>query len=500
MRKLLTVEQMKNADFYTIERLGVPSLTLMERAGKALSERVESTLPQFGKVVCVCGGGNNGGDGFVCARILKEKGISVSVVCLADKFSTDCAVVKRLYEQAGGKILKEFPPYADVVVDCLLGTGFVGELRPTIKAQIENINEYKRKGAYIVSADIPSGLNGNNGLKELCVSADETVAIGEEKLGLYLNDGIDVSGKITRVDIGIELPDENYFSLIEKEEIASLLPKRKRNTHKGSYGSCALLGGCIEYTGAPYLSALAALRSGAGYVSLCVPDGIAKEYFLKTPELLIKSVKGGDRVRFLEESFRSLLGFDSLAFGMGAGVSLDVYEGVKYLLHSYEGKLLLDADALNSIARYCEDIPALFKEKKCDVVITPHIKEFSRLTKKNVDEILSNGVSIAMEFATACKVTVLLKNAATIITDGKNVSLNIRGSAGQAKGGSGDALAGVLVSLLAQGLSVYDGAKAAAYLTGKAAELCEAELGEYSFTATDVIQSLPKAFLSLRLL
>ncbi|MBQ8406928.1 MAG: NAD(P)H-hydrate dehydratase, partial [Clostridia bacterium] len=228
-----------------------------------------------------------------------------------------------------------------------------------------------------------------------------------------------------------------------------------------------------------------------------VPKGIAPYYYLRAPELLIKETDGQDCIRFHEKTFREYLLSSAIAYGMGAGISQDVYEGVKFLLGNYQGKLVLDADALNSISAYCDNYSALFENKKCEVVITPHAKEFARLCKKDIKTVLENGVQLAEEFAREYSVTVLLKGAVTLITDGERTALSAQGSAGQAKGGSGDVLSGLIASIAAQGNSLFDSACSAAYLCGFAAKLCEKELGEYSFTPTDVIAKIPFSILSL---
>ena len=279
----------------------------------------------------------------------------------------------------------------------------------------------------------------------------------------------------------------------DKEYAKELLPARKRDSHKGSYGRAAIVAGSIEYTGAAYLSAAACLRSGAGYTTLFAPRDILYLYALKSPEILLKPSNEGSRYAFNEEIMQTLLGYESIAFGMGMGVSEEVFKGAAYLLKHYEGRLILDADGLNSIAAFggVSD----FKDKKCDVVLTPHVKEFSRLSGLSVEEILENGASLARQFAKDHGVALLLKNAFSVVTDGERVFLNATGNSGQAKGGSGDVLAGVLAGLCAQGATAFDGATLAAYLVGKAAELACPDFGEYSLTASELIAYLPRAFL-----
>lgn len=497
---------MREADSYTINILGTPSLTLMERAGEALANEAEKTCEK-GAVLCVCGGGNNGGDGFVCARILRTRGYDVDVLFFADKQSKDCAYNHVRWTEIGGKTYEKFPKkeYA-LIVDCLFGTGFHGALQREDLSVVQEIHERKKGGAKVLSADIPSGVDGGNGKAEAgAVCADVTLCIGEYKLGAFLRDGLDHSGEVKRADIGISLPQTDgeadgfpYVELADSAHVKKLLPARKRNSHKGSYGRAAIVAGSLEYTGAAYLSAAACLRSGAGYTTLFVPRGILPYYVLKSPEILLKPLNEGDRYAFNEGKASELLVYDSIAYGMGMGVSEQVAQGAEYLLKHYAGKLLLDADGLNSLARYRADclIP-LLREKKCEAVLTPHVKEFSRLSGLSMEEVINGGLRAAVGFAEETRSVILLKGASSIVTDGKKTVLVASGNSGLAKGGSGDVLSGVIAGLCASGASVFDGGVCGSFLIGKAAELGAAEKGEYSLTTTDVISYLGGAFLSL---
>ena len=275
-------------------------------------------------------------------------------------------------------------------------------------------------------------------------------------------------------------------TVLDQKAVAALLPKRKRNTNKGDYGKAAIVAGSEEYTGAAYLAAAACLRAGAGYTALFVPENIFPYYVLKIPEVLLKKLK----------DLEDLLLFDSIAYGMGMGISRQVADGAAWLIEHFSGKLILDADALNSLAKYCS-LADVFARKKGDVLLTPHVKEFSRLAKISVEEILENGFNAAKEFALRHGVTVLLKNAVSVIENGEKACINERGTAGQAKGGTGDVLSGVIAGLCASGLSTFDGACVGAYAVGYAAELAGEKISEYSLTATDLISYLGGAFLRI---
>ena len=496
---LLTNTQMRAADAYTITEKGVPSLLLMERAGVALAEAAMELAPE-GKMVCLCGGGNNGGDGFVCARVLKGNGRDVAVVCTAENFSGDCRVNMEKWTAAGGELLSDFPEGCALIVDCLYGTGFHGVLSGEDERLASKAILLKKQGCKILSADIPSGVNGDNGCAEgVAFFADKTLCLGELKTGVFLGDGIDHAGGISRVDIGIALPEqEKYAALVNKEFAVAALPKRKRNSHKGSYGKAAIVAGSLEYTGAAYLAAAACLRAGCGYTTVFVPGDILPQYYLRLPEVLLKSTNEGGRYAFNVEKMRQLLTYDSVAYGMGMGESEDVAKGALWLMANYEGRLVLDADALNSLARYAkEDLIPIFHAKKCDVILTPHAKEFSRLFGMNMEGVFTSGFSAVKEFSSVYGVNILLKNAASIVSDGDRVAINVTGCSGQAKAGSGDVLSGLIAGLCAMGVSTYKGGALGAYLMGKAAEFAESEMGEYSLTASDVIAYLGRAFLHI---
>lgn len=493
---ILTNEQMRAADAYTIEQLGVPSLLLMERAGLALAEAAEEMSPS-GKIVCLCGGGNNGGDGFVCARVLKGSGRDVEVVCVAEKFSTDCRVNMEKWIGSGMQMAQTIAEDCALIVDCLYGTGFHGALSEADEKLVSQAIRLRAQGTKILSADIPSGVDGNNGqVRGVAIFADKTLCIGEIKAGVFFNDGIDHAGQVERADIGIALPrKEPYARLIDQEYARFLLPKRPRNSHKGSYGKAAIVAGSEAYTGAAYLATAACLRAGAGYTTLFVPKGILPYYVLKLPEALLKSTNEGGRYVFNLETMQVLTSYDCIAYGMGMGVDEEVAKGAAWLLSHYEGKLILDADGLNSLARYGEGLLGLFRLKKCDVLLTPHVKEFSRLTGLTVEEIAESGLAQPKKFAQILNASILLKNAVSVLSDGEHAAVNVTGCSGQAKAGSGDVLSGVIAGLCAAGLSAYEAGALGGYLVGKAAELAVELIGDYSLTASDIISYLGRAFL-----
>ena len=488
MIRSLSSGEMRAADRYTIETLGMPSLELMERAGRAIAGEAEKIFAALGirEALVVCGGGNNGGDGFVAARLLAERGADVCVLCTAENFSPDCAAVKEKYK---GEILGRIPrrryPF---IIDCVFGTGLS---RPVEGRELALIRFINSSGAFVLAADIPSGLNGDNGMvMGECVRADATVAVGEYKNGLLLHDGGEYCGAVIRADIGIDASREEGAYLAEDRDVAALFPPRRRNTHKGSYGKVSIIAGSKAYSGAALLAAMSALRAGAGYTELCVPDGLFPVYAGKLPEAILTSFAGEDSFAYSEKDLEKVLRSQCVVLGMGTGVSMEIYKMTKFLLENYTGKLVLDADALDALSKY--GVAALHG-KKCEVLLTPHVKEFSRLSGLSVREILSGGVSSPRQFSAAYGVSVLLKSAVSVLCGGGKTYINARGSACQAKGGSGDVLSGVIGSIAAQGHDLTKAALAGSYLCGVAGELCEKKLGQYSVTASDVIARLPEA-------
>ena len=479
MKYAYSNQQMRRFDEAAIAA-GTPALMLMERAGKALAQAVSEACHRLGAgdALFVCGGGNNGGDGFVAARILHEAGEEVAVLCLAQKFSPDCAAVKAQYK---GELLGRIPRrrYA-LIVDCLFGTGLARPVEGESAALVDFING---SGAYVIACDLPSGLMEGGIAGETCVRADETVTMGQLKQALLLSDGADAAGKISVADIGIPAA-ENGAEVWENADVKAFFPRRRSNTHKGSYGTaCILAGGA--YSGAAFLAAGACLKSGAGYTKLCVSGELYPHAIGKLPAAVLREYKAIDG---------DILGADALAVGMGSGVSEQLYVYIAELLTNYTGTLVLDADALNTISAYGTEV---LSKHACRVVLTPHPKEFSRLAECSVKEVLADPVGMAKEFAARFGVTVLLKNNRSVITDGVRVAVNPTGSPSLAKGGSGDVLSGLLVGTCARGVQPFEAACVASYLLGRAGELAAREMGEYAPDPSDTIAFLAAAQTSL---
>lgn len=483
MIKVLSVDNMRKSDAFTIANY-IPSKELMFRAGKGVFESVNWKAP----VAIVCGSGNNAGDGYVIAKLLKDSDIDCEIILLSEKFSEDGLYYYSICKEEGIPSntwdptinLSEFA----MIVDCVFGTGFKGTVKGNARDLIEAINS---SGAYVVSVDINSGLNGDNGIAELCVHSDITVSIGGFKTGHFLNMAKDVMKEKVNCDIGIDPIDKTYC-LIEPEDIKDIFQKRPNYSNKGTFGYIALIGGSKKYTGAIRLAELAnaAMRSGAGVVKLAIPNAI---YPMIVPNVLESTLyplsDNGEETVFDEKEVSELISnVKTVAFGMGIGTSDGASKILEYLLDQFSGKLIVDADGLTLLSKFGKD---KFVHSKCSLVLTPHIKEFSRLAGREIDDILNDPVITAEEYAKQNHVVLLLKGPTTIITDGYMTYLVDAGCAGMATAGSGDVLSGILSAVLAYSPDVLLGTATAAYINGKAGELAQERMGSVSMVASDTV-------------
>lgn len=489
MQKVVSVAVMRQSDAETV-RGGIPGRELMLRAGRGILE----CRAWKGPVAIVAGSGNNGGDGYVLALLLKEKGIPCTVFLLSDRFSEDGRYYyeKCLEKGVNFEYFTENTAFSGFseVVDCILGTGFSGAVSGLVAHAVQAINQ---SGAYVISADINSGLGGDNGCSPLCVRSDLTASIGFYKSGHFLNQAQDVIGALCNLDIGIDLFGECYH-LVEAEDFKSILQPRLQNSHKGNYGYVAVMGGCKEYAGATKLANLSAsaLRAGCGVVTLIVPETVATSvspYLLESTLATLPDRDGhmlfdGARLDAL------LVGKKALAVGMGWGRSPENTKILAHILKNHSLSLVIDADGLNTLA---ETDRELLKETACSVLLTPHLKEFERISGYSMAEIQADPIGCAKAYAKEVGVTLLLKGACTVVTDGEEVLLVNRGCAGMATAGSGDVLSGILAGLLGYAPVTPLTAACGAYIAGLAGELAEKASNSISMTASDTVAKIPEA-------
>ena len=482
MIRVLSVENMRKSDARTIEN-GVPGRELMYRAGRGVFEAVRWKPP----VAVVCGSGNNAGDGYVVAKLLHDAGIPCEVIRLSEKCSEDGGYYLGQCLEAGVPVKtwegSLFPLRGcGTVVDCLFGTGFRGPVRGAAKEIIDSVNT---SGAYVVSVDINSGLNGDSGLAETCVRSDLTVSVGGFKPGHFLNMAKDVMKEKVNLDIGIEPADRTYL-LVEEADVSPLFRPRPDFSHKGTYGYTALIGGSKRYCGAIRLAALAnaAMRAGSGVVKLAVPDAVYHEVAPAVLEpTLFPLPDDGEEIAFDERKTAELISnIRTAAFGMGIGTGDGAARTLDYLLSNFTGRLVVDADGLNLLSRMDR---RKVRDAACSLILTPHIKEFSRLSGLEMSEILSAPVAAAEAYAKETGAVLLLKGPATVVTDGETTYLTDAGCAGMATAGSGDVLSGVLAAVAAFAPDMLLGTAAAAYINGKAGELAQRRFGSVAMTSGD---------------
>lgn len=487
MKQVLTPEESRQTDRALIEDYGIPGLTLMERAAEGVARAVRRQVRPPERTLVLCGTGNNGGDGLAVLRLLHEAGYPADGFLYGSP-ETLRGDAKTNYTRAlacGCHLLEEAPQFDAYrcVVDALFGTGLSRDLSPQL---CELIGALNRSGAYTVAVDIPSGVDGLTGRRcGAAVEADETVTFQYLKRGLLLFPGRSCAGRVSVHPIAEPHPAASAVCWLEEGDVAALLPARPLDSHKGNNGRALLCVGSARYTGAALLSARAALRGGAGLLTVAVPAAV-KPAFAQVPEAMCAPCGDGTDwdVQAQAAAARLLPGATAVGIGSGMGEMADAALLGAVLRSGLPA--VIDADALNLLARR-QDMFALLH---ANCVLTPHPAEMARLMQCETAAVLADPIGIAREMAARWRCTVLLKGATTCISDGERVLLNTSGNPGLAKGGSGDVLTGLLLALLAQRLLPIDAACAAAYLLGASADRAYALLGNRMLVAGDVIDAI----------
>ena len=518
---LLTAAEMRAVDEATIAA-GTPAEVLMERAGQGVAGAIERAWgsPLALRVLVLAGAGNNGGDGFVAARALAERGATVRVVVCAPRASVrgDALAMLERYEAGGAPAAFASDESAlaaciaerdqwDHVIDALLGTGATGEPRGLVAAACRQANALRARGARIVAVDLPTGVSSDDGRASAdAVHADRTVTFAAPKRGHYLWPGRALRGELEVVDIGALSPPRAGVSpatLATAHELSRLVPARDPRAHKGSVGSALVIGGAPGMTGAVVLAARAAARSGAGYVRVAVPmslqDTVAGQLLgpmvFGFGEDVQRSLASSALAALLEEAERA----DAVALGGGLGRRASASALARELTTRLPKPLVLDADALWALSP-AEDrlVPAL-RLATAPRVLTPHLGEMARLTGQDAAGLEARRIDAARGWAQRWGAVVVMKGAPTVVAapDGR-ASVNPTGTPALATAGTGDVLAGVLAALLAQGLAPFDAARLAVFVHGRAGELSGEEIGVPGAIAGDLVERLPRAFAALR--
>jgi len=554
MQRLVTAGQMQELDRRAIAELGIPGLTLMENAGRAVVESMESHLSEQGQSLpkrrvpspaspfplspsplevspaksglagtsplVVCGKGNNGGDGFVVTRLLLAKGAKPDCVLLgsSSELSGDALANYRRLKDAGFPVRQASsraevePLFRDrkVVVDAIFGTGLT---RAPAGLAAEVITLINQSGAYVVAIDLPSGLDSDTGVPyEPTTNADLTVTMALPKLGLWLYPGRACAGTVEVADIGmakgkgergnddvglgtfhLDLGPETY--LLDSDHVRSLIPARRPDGHKGTFGTALIIAGSRGFSGAACLAGMAAVRSGCGLVRLAIPAGIADVIASCITEATKTPLPQTEAETLSPAALELLLeiGADAGAIALGPGIGTDhrTRDLELAFLAEVERPVVIDADGVNNLAGHL----ALLARVKAPLLLTPHPGEFSRLTGLKPDEMNADRIGVSRRFATEHKVVLVLKGASTVIAapDGR-AFVNPTGNSGLASGGTGDVLTGLIVGLMAQGMSPPDAACAGVFLHGLAADIAVQSLTEYCLAAGDLPGYLCRAF------
>lgn len=516
--KLYTAAQMKEIDRIAIQERGIPSTLLMERAATALAREVmalplrcrgrqgavawitydgrepgeEEKAAFFARrqrsAIVFCGPGNNSGDGVACARLLMKEGWRVKCVLVGrrEKMTDDCKEMARRLEEAGGT-LEDFHPeswadYAgyDVAVDALFGVGLNSDLRPDAVEAVRIMNAAR----WTVSADIPSGIHADTGaVMGRAVKAHVTVTFSGAKVGHFVGPGAVHSGRVVVADIGIPADLMNGAECTVHAAERPVLPRRRRDSHKGDFGKLFILAGSRGYTGAAALCAQSAVRGGAGLVTVAVPEDIYPIIAAKCDEAMVWPLPR--EVFAVVEKAKTC---DVAVIGPGLGQSQRAEALVLALLTEFEGPVLVDADGLNILSRHIN----ILDKRRGVTVLTPHDGEFARLAGCGLPII--HRLETARQFAVDHRCILVLKghNTITAAPTGRCM-VNTTGNPGMARGGSGDALAGLMGALMAQKRLGGDTPAHAVWLHGRAGDLAAAEKGEYGMTVTDLVGQIPYA-------
>ncbi|HET9372674.1 MAG TPA: NAD(P)H-hydrate dehydratase [Vicinamibacterales bacterium] len=512
--RVLTSEQMREADRRAIEDLGIPAAVLMENAGRQVVAAMEGAFEiDEAAVAVLCGRGNNGGDGFVVARTLFQRGVEVSVFLVGEAAAVRGDARRNLdslaalgldvveiadagaWELHGSDVLG-----ADLIVDALFGTGLSAPLDGLAETIVADVNACP---APVVAIDLPSGLSADRvDPPGPAIEATLTVALAAPKLPLVLSPGEAFTGDLVIADIGIPLStieelDGPWIELITRDSVRPLIEPRARDSHKGDYGRLLVVAGSRGRAGAASLTAMAALRSGAGLVTVATPASSLPVVAALGAEYMTSPLDETPEGTVAPDAIESVLlfGADVIAVGPGLGRSPGAAAFVQALVERAGVPLVLDADALYAFG---DDPGRLTGRDGVDVIITPHPGEMARLTGLSIEEVQANRLDVARDFATTHRLTVILKGHRTIVAtpDGKTF-VNRTGNPGMATAGSGDVLTGMVAAWAAQLLDAEAAAKLAVFLHGLAGDLAEADEGEVALIASDIVSHLGEAVLDL---
>lgn len=519
--RLVKAAQMREMDLDATRRYSIPSLILMENAGlsivQVIMQRFLGEEVQGKRVFIIAGPGNNGGDGFVVGRHLFNKGAFVGFLITVppDNYRGDAAVNLKIVQDMGlpytvlqpenlDSVAVELEK-ADLIVDALFGTGFKGVPREPFASLIRMVN---KAGKPVIAVDIPSGMEADTGrISGDCIRAQATVTMGMPKLGLYLDPGAQYTGKVIVGDISfppdLKSEEGGDYYLVDEKMAAEMLPERLPTSHKGDFGHVAVIGGTRGYTGAVVLASNAALRGGAGLVTAIIPEVCYPIAAVKLTEAMTFPAKGTENGGFSSSALESIKGVlqraTVAAVGPGLGQEEETADFLEDLLKNLNIPIVLDADALNIIAkrRHLLSDQALAKQRR-NWVFTPHPGEMARLCDTTIAAVQEDRVGVAAEASRKWGVVLVLKGAHTVIAGPEGpLFINSTGNPGLASGGTGDVLAGLIASFLAQGLDPLQAAVCGPFIHGLAADRIAEKSGEAGMIAGDLLAEISQVIESL---
>jgi hydroxyethylthiazole kinase-like uncharacterized protein yjeF len=512
MKQIVTPQQMQEIDQKTIQDFHISGEMLMENAGRAAFDFIKISVPEFQnkKIFIFCGKGSNGGDGLVIARHLKERGSipSVFMVGSLNESKTEIRIAYNKLTAVGiqPSFFSEFSEalfdgQPDLVIDALLGTGATGALQDPLVKVVERINTWKDLGSRVIAVDIPSGLNGENGKTENgAVRADTTVTIGLPKTGLLFGDGKRYTGHLHIADIGFpeKLLTGGDLQLVEKADVKRLLKPRRHDAYKYDFGKVLIIAGSKGMSGAAYLAAKSALRIGAGLVKVAMPASTIHVIENSLPEAMSAALEETED-KTLSVKAKDRLGecidwCDVVAIGPGLSQHKETMALVGKICRKLNKPAVIDADAIIALAGEFKWIQNIESE----IIFTPHVGEFSALTGISKDRILHDRIISTRNFSKQFNKTLLLKGCPTLIAGkGGKVFVTRTGNPGMATAGSGDVLTGVVVGLMAQGLTAEEAGFSGAFIHGLAGDWAASEKTELGLIASDIMDYLPAAVASI---
>jgi hydroxyethylthiazole kinase-like uncharacterized protein yjeF len=511
--KIVTAQEMRHIEDECVG-LGLTSAKLMENAGQAVAQHILKLSGSLAgkKVVVLAGPGNNGGDGLVAARCLRDMGATVCVYLGAPRtddanliqvLARDIEVVDARVDKDGGR-LAALLTGADIVLDAVFGTGRSRSINTVFRQMLQSLNEDKttRPALTIISLDLPSGLDADTGKADpVTPRADVTVTLGLPKRSLYTPGGAERAGQIILADIGIpdQLAENLNTELITPAGAQAALPQRSPYGYKGTFGRAMVVAGSTNYIGAAYLACAGAARAGAGLVTLAIARSLQPIIASQLPEVVYLPLPEAEPGLVTPDAAAlaaSAGQFNAMLIGCGLGQRPPVKEFFERIIDNIpESRLVIDADGLNLLA----GIPDRWQKIYFNAILTPHPGEMGRLCGLTIEEVQADRIGLAIIKAVEWGKTIVLKGAFTVVAapDGRcRISPFV--NAGLASAGTGDVLAGVITGLLAQGLSLFDAASLGVYLHGQAGERVKNRLGDTGMLASDLLPEIPLAIKELR--